>query len=325
MSHSQEPHKWRELLGIIISNVNEKQRLTRILQLQPHVLMHWVYGEASPTAQELRRLQAAVPEHYELLSPHIQEALAYLIKVGPTHNDIQIPQAFLDRINDLRTIEVPALRFELIGRTVLQEILAHLDPQRVGIRFSITRCMPPALNGSVRSLRECMMIVTKHGYCQIHYDQRLVGLESVAGFAVEIGRPFAIEHIADHPQFLHKDDTDAISFAAAPIIAHGSVAGCLQAACAQEGYFTPQRLLLLQRYTDLLLPAFALNEFYAPYQIMLHTMPSAAEQQRYLPHYRQRVQALMREALLRNSPLELMQAEQQVWQQFEEEFLQLFS
>ncbi len=325
MANTQEPRRWREILGVIISNSDERQRLTRILQVQPYVLMHWVYGEASPTAQELRRLLAVLPEHSELLTPSINEALAHLIKIGPSHEDIQIPSAFLERINDLRTIEVPALRFELIGRTVLQEALPHLDPHRVGIKLSIMRCMPPAPNGSVRSLRECMMIVTQRGYCQLHYEQRLVGLESVAGFAVEVGRPFAIENIADHPQFLHKDDADAVSFAAAPIIVDDSVAGCLQASCAQEGYFTQQRQLLLQRYSDLLLPAFSVNEFYAPYQIMLHTMPSSEEQQRYLPHYRQRVQALMREALLRNHPLDLIQAEQQVWQQYEEEFLQLFS
>jgi len=103
----------------------------------------------------------------------------------------------------------------------------------------------------------------------------------------------------------------------------GSSAGCLIFTSTQPSYFTPYREALIQNYAELMVLAFEPEEFYPPKDIQLGIMPDFDKQEQYFNTLRQRVAKAMAEGSKRQPPMTIMEAEQLVWQQLEEEFLQL--
>ena len=84
----------------------------------------------------------------------------------------------------------------------------------------------------------------------------------------------------------------------------------------------PPRQELIQGYADLIALAFDPEEFYEPQHIELGVMPPQHVQQQYLSGFRQRLAEMMMRAAGNGQPLNIMQAEQLIWQQVEEELLQ---
>ncbi len=76
----QEPGDWRELLGTIISNPHERQRIAQELRVQDITLIRWVKRESEPRPQNLRHLLSVLPEHHDLSisSLILQQALSQL-------------------------------------------------------------------------------------------------------------------------------------------------------------------------------------------------------------------------------------------------------
>ena len=74
MRHMQpEPQDWRELLGNIISDPREKQRIAQELGIRTITLTRWVSRESDPRPQNLRLLLNVLPEERELLLELIGE------------------------------------------------------------------------------------------------------------------------------------------------------------------------------------------------------------------------------------------------------------
>ncbi len=69
--------------------------------------------------------------------------------------------------------------------------------------------------------------------------------------------------------------------------------------------------------------AFEPEEFYDPHDIQLGLMPNFDEQEKCFNTLRQRVAKAMVEGSKRQPPVTIMEAEQLVWQQLEEELLEL--
>src|SRR5438477_1331098 len=128
----REPRKWRELLGVIISDPKEKYRLANILGVHPFTLMHWVYGESSPQPQDLGQLYLALPEHRQVLAPLIAEALEYIMCGDSEVPGEDIPREFYEQISRVRTMTPDAVRFWSLCSLILQQALEQLDPQRAG-------------------------------------------------------------------------------------------------------------------------------------------------------------------------------------------------
>jgi len=81
----------------------------------------------------------------------------------------------------------------------------------------------------------------------------------------------------------------------------------------------------MQSYAHLLVLAFMQEEFYEFECIALKIMPSYERQKVILSTIRQRMSDMMKQAASKQQPLNMKEAEQMIWQQLEEELLQLQS
>jgi len=55
---------WRELLGKIIADSQERQRIANKLGVNPITLTRWVSNKSKPRPQNLRQLLDALPEYH---------------------------------------------------------------------------------------------------------------------------------------------------------------------------------------------------------------------------------------------------------------------
>ncbi len=324
----QELPTWRDLLGNVIQDPQERRRIANELGINPITLTRWVNKEAGPRSQSLQRLLKALPQHRKvLLELIVKEFEGFASEAEDSlTEDLQykIPGEFYIRV--LRTLAtIPkVLRFSSLCDLILQQALEQLDPQRLGLAVIVVLCMPPSRGGKIRSLRESVGRGTPPWEGKLEQQTILLGAESLAGHAVTLG------HLVVNQNLLENQNLSPgyhglweESAAAAPIMLEGNVAGCLLISSTQPGYFVPSRQTLIESYADLIALAFEPDEFYEAKYIELGLVPFQEVQQTHLSGFRQRLTETMMQAARNQRPLTLNQAEQMVWQQFEEELLSL--
>ncbi|HLI06856.1 MAG TPA: GAF domain-containing protein [Ktedonobacteraceae bacterium] len=216
------------------------------------------------------------------------------------------------------------LRFWAICNLVLRQAREQLDPQRLGIEVTIVRCLPPYKGKKIRSMYECLRIATPEEHSQ---DDTLLflGAESLAGYAVTMGRPAVIQNLASQNACGLGENGQAFkrSMAAYPIIRAGEIAGCFVATSVRSDYFLEtERLQQLQCYTEVIALAFEPEEFYEPERIELCVMPSEDVQRHYLASMQQRIARIMTESVVASKPINSLEAERLAWEQLEEELFE---
>lgn len=324
----QEPPSWRDLLGNVIQDPQERRRIANELGVNPITLTRWVNKEVNPRPQSLHRLLKALPQHRKVLLELIVKEFGEFASEAEDSlaGDLQqkIPSEFYIRV--LRTLAtIPkVLRFSSLCDLILQQALEQLDPQRLGLAVIVVRCMLPSREGKIRSLRESVGRGTPPWEGKLDQQAILLGAESLAGHAVTLGHPVANQDLSESkslsPGYHGLWEESA---AAAPIMLEGNIAGCLLVSCTQPNYFLPSRQALIESYADLIALAFEPEEFNEAKSIELGLVPFQEVQQAYLSDFRQRLIETMMQAARNNHPLTLAQAEQVVWQQFEDELLGL--
>ncbi|HEY5003903.1 MAG TPA: hypothetical protein VII61_12165, partial [Ktedonobacteraceae bacterium] len=100
-------------------------------------------------------------------------------------------------------------------------------------------------------------------------------------------------------------------------------AAVLYVCSTRPGALRLPHLQLLQKCAALMTLAFAPDNFYARKEIVLHMLPHPWVQGSLLMQVPQRILQLMRGAMNDNAPLDRTTAERIVWQQVEEELIQL--
>jgi transcriptional regulator with XRE-family HTH domain len=315
-----EPQNWRELLGNIISDPHEKQRIAQELGVRTITLTRWVTGESDPRPQNLRHLLNVVPEERELLFELIGEEFEDFTAVSTDDSSKDIPSEFYGRVFSARSMTNESLHFWSICNLILQQAIGQLDPDRLGIAITVVRCMPPSNGNKIRSLRESAGQGTPPWSGDLEQQGMFLGAESLAGYAVTTCRPAAIQNIHEDRNLLPAHQIPhELSAAAHPILYTGRIAGCLLISSTQMNYFlSPARLALIECYADLVSLAFDTDEFYDPLDIHLYMMPSHEVQKQYSHDFRHKVTQVMREQSVHHR-----RAEELVWQQLEEELLQL--
>jgi transcriptional regulator with XRE-family HTH domain len=321
-----QPETWRDLLRTIISDSHEKQRLAEQLGVRAITLTRWISKESDPRPQNLRNLLNALPVHREQLLDLIREEPGFeeFSNAGLDDASIEIPSAFYTRIFSSRASTVENMRFWSISNLVLQQAIGQLDPDRLGMGINVVRCMPPSSERS-HSLRESVGIGTPPWEGDLEQKAMFLGAESLCGYVVTLCRPAANQDVDDEQNLIpaHKTPFEK-SAAVHPILLAGRIAGCLLVSSTQNNYFIPQsRLALIENYANLLAVAFEPEEFYEPCQIELSVMPNQEVQKKYFANFRQRVASLMIEGSINKQPINNLEAERLVWQQLEEELLQL--
>lgn len=322
-----EPQTWRTVLGIIIQNAQEKQRIARELRVSPITLTRWASGESIPRSPSLHRLVTTVPpQHRELLLQLIKEEFRDFLSSSDADVEsieaLFVPVEFYTRVLHTRAGIPKNLLFSSLCDLILQQALKQLDPYRTGMAITVARCMPPRWGNKVQSLRE----VTGRGTFpwNDNLDQQgiLLGIESLAGHAVISGHLEINQHLGEElnvsPGYKSGWESSAL---ATPIMRTGMFAGSLLVVSVQANYFLPGISKLVESYADLVALAFEFEDFYEPKQIELSILPPFAQQLPYVAQFRNRVIEMMLQATRNTHPITVLQAEQLVWQQIEEQLL----
>jgi transcriptional regulator with XRE-family HTH domain len=320
---------WRELLGKIIADSQERARLATALGINAVTLIRWAKGESNPRPQNLYTLLRLLPAEYrdqmsELLSQAFPESISDL--KGVEHDDSvgKIPSDFYASVLEAIASTGKDQRFFTVSNRVLTQALGQLDPNNLGMALSIAQCLPPLPGQEVRSLREVVGRGTPPWPSTLFQDALFLGIESLAGYALQKGRIYVAEDRAERSGFLAvRWEEWEESAVACPIMREGRFAGCFIASSTQPGYFVPFRQTLIERYTMLMALAFEPEDFYDQRDIQLAIMPSHDVQRERAANFRQRLSQMILDASRAGRVINIVQAERLVWQQLEEEFLGL--
>ncbi|MDQ2905543.1 MAG: hypothetical protein ABI456_12150 [Ktedonobacteraceae bacterium] len=323
-----EQQTWRIVVGNIIQDPLEKQRIADALGVNPITLVRWANSDSNPRPRNLQQLLLALPQQRqllrELIAQEFGEAFARM-KNEPLMDVAQeIPSAFYTSVLQAYTTIPRQQRFWSVSNLVLQQALGQLDPNQMGLIISLAQCNPPAHGKKVRSLRERVGRGTPPWKSMMDQQAILLGSESLAGRAVSTYHQLTFQDRTE-PQSLfpsHWTEWEE-SASACPILFDGRIAGCLLVSSTQPNYFLPFRETLIQHYARLIVLAFEAHEFYDLREIELHPMPLYQEQEPYFAGFRQRITAAMLRSAQNQQPITIAQAEQLAWQQLEEEFLRL--
>jgi transcriptional regulator with XRE-family HTH domain len=316
----QDSQKWRQLLGKIIKDTHEKQRIATELGVSVITLSRWASGESTPRLPNFRALIKALPEHRAALAEALPDEILRSLNEPADIEDTEyeIPSVFYARVLNAHCNLPQILHFSSICDIILQQALKQLDPNRLGMEATIVRCMSPSRNKKIRSLRESLGRGTPPWHRELEQRTLFLGAESLAGYVVSSGRPLPVNH--GDPQNLFpahwiEHEESAMAY---PIMMSDQVAGCLLLSSTEPNYFqSPARQRLVQYYAELLLMAFEPEDFYNLQDIELGHIPSQEVQRSYLASFRQRVA----EVMILNR-VDVIRAEQIVWQQIEDDLLQ---
>lgn len=325
---SDQRQTWRSLLGNIIDDRDERQRIAEVSGIRQNTLLAWAQGEADPHPHTLWALLSGVPVHRQRMIELIIEEFPGFIYSAPAEEASPgqsmwstlrkgIPPAFYDRVLYSYSTTPPELQFWSICELVLQQALIQLDPERLGMVISVSVCMPPVQGNKVRCLWERVEVGTPPWQAYLDDRTAFLGAESLVGYAVTSGYPAVIQDLKTNPDHLPARPAENRGSAAAyPLLRAGLIAGCLLVSSTQVDYFTPTRLSLIESYSRLVLLAFNSEESYDRESIALGVMPSNEVQRSVPATVRQRVNALLIDG--NTTPL---QAERYVRQQIAEELL----
>jgi transcriptional regulator with XRE-family HTH domain len=319
---------WRELLGRNIGDVHERQRISTALGINPATLTRWASNETNPRPQNLRELVRALPQQRKELLPLIKLEFPEFEADSnvPDQEDSlsTIPSAFYSRVLDSFVNTRRPQRFWTVCNLVLNQALGQLDPNSLGMAITVAQCMPPSQDGKVRSLREITGRGTPPWQSTLTREALFLGIESLAGYAITKGRTFNVENrmnrLGFYPIRWEQWEESAV---VSPIWFEYRIAGCLVVSSTQANYFLPFRQNLIEQYAKLITLAFKPEDFYEQQDIQLLIMPAREVQQTKVANFRQRLSTVLLEVGRTQKTIDIEQSELLVWQQLEEEFLEL--
>ncbi len=321
----EEKYTWRELLGRIISDPQERQRIADAVNVNPITLTRWATNKSNPRQDNLRPLLEALPHHRQQLAELIALEFPDFFHVDPKPEESlqSIPSAFYTHVLNAYTTSPHQLRTSSVCLLILQQILSHLDPEQQGLLAIIAQCVPPQPGQKVQSLRKTMGRGNDPWGSHMDHQTQFYGAESQAGHALISKHPIILqtreERMRLFPLHILNDEE---GYATYPILLADRAAGSLCISTTQRDYFTQMRLDLIQSYTDLLALAFRTNEFFNLHDIELRMMLPRQQQIPYLRGFQSRVTQYMIKASQEGEHLTRPVAETRIWQQLETELFE---
>ncbi|MBV9689707.1 MAG: hypothetical protein JO202_08335, partial [Ktedonobacteraceae bacterium] len=152
----QNSQTWRELLGHIIKDPWERQRLATALKVNTVTLSRWVSGDAKPRQYNLSMLIKIFPAHREQFMTLVAKEFPgfVLLEQGDSQPEQEISAVFYSRVLRANSNLPPVLHFWSLCDLILRQAVEQLDPNRMGVATIVAQCMPPPCGQPVRSLRE---------------------------------------------------------------------------------------------------------------------------------------------------------------------------
>jgi hypothetical protein len=343
----EEVETWRDLLAEITRDPQERERIVRELHVNPITVTRWINNGSAPRIDNLRRLLNAVPEKrqrlFKLLLRDFPDIALHMENDEPIY---EITSDFYANVFTMYVTTPINMRFWSIGKMVLHYLLEQLDPAIQHIAIILLKCQPSSAQ-RIRSLRSVMGVGTPPWSGNLETQTILLGAESFPGQVLLSGHPALIEDTTKYTglwpatrysfpgaQLNHKTKKrtssdfqvrQIASEMAAPIVHTDRRAGVLYVGSTLPGAFQRVHLQLLKECAMLITLAFAPEDFYPRQDIILHMLPFPWIQGSVLLQVSQRVLQLMRETMNDTVPLDRTRAEYIVWQQVEEELIQLAS
>ncbi len=319
------PYTWRELLARLTERPAERQRVAEALGVTPYTVTRWIEGQSEPRIQNLKRLPEVFPGYSQLFSELIQAELvpnAPPASVPLFHPQHEVPTAFLVQVLSAYATSSGPFRSWSLRTLTLQQALAQLDPDRVGMEITLVQCIAPAPGGRVRSLCERMGIGNAPWESRVSRRLLFLGAESLSGWTVGRGEPGVVQDLEQEGLLPFRKGPYEQSSVAWPLQRAGKIAGCLLVSSVLANYFTPSHLTAIEVYANALSLSFGDEEFYELHRIGLHEIPVLSRQQEYtsMAHLRERTARLRRE---REYTLSEVQAEALALQEMEAELLTL--
>ncbi|GCE29445.1 hypothetical protein KDA_49290 [Dictyobacter alpinus] len=326
---TQEQAAWRRYLDDLIRRLSaaEKQRLYTEIGVSRTTVQRWRNGENTADPSHIHRLLKALPEQE-------RNQLRLLMQEDPTLQLLEAPlpaerpsehipfQIYEEILQLARNAPNP---FWLLGGTLLFHALTQLrTTEDAGLEMIIAGCMPPKEHGKIRSLRALGVRGTAPWRTDFHMQERLFGVESLAGYVVMRRHSLLVPDTRDPGIALPLSRQEQeLSCAAAPLMWSGKIAGALLATSNQPHFFTEEKLRLLERYADLVCLALSQQDFVDRSYLDLATLPGWQIQHTYFNTFRQRVNEEYKRSVQHGSLQELAQVEVNVRQTIEGELLQL--
>ena len=270
----QKLQTWRDLLGNIIRDTSERQRIADELKISPITLVRWSQGLSQPRPYYLPHLLNTLPQYHEELEQLMRNEFAGIIDapiLGTEDTQLPIPSEFYDRV--ITALLSDAQVWSIQG-LILQQALAHLDPHNLGMSITLALCKPASAEQKIRSLQEIIGRGTPPWQSHLENQPLLLGSESLAGYATARLRLSVNQDINTETSFLPVLRTQwEESAVACPLVKQNRVAGCLIVASNRVQYFTPARQELIQKYANVMVLACKPAEFYEQSSIDLAMMP----------------------------------------------------
>jgi hypothetical protein len=332
MSTDKNPDasNWRELLAHILRNPREKRQLLDQLNVRSITLTRWINGETEPRQQNLQQLVKVLMRYSDHLPESLKDEknagdLSLLLtseeQVSPT-----IPSGLYSQVLASLAHISEHLRFWTIANMILHQAMEQLDPFDQGIALWITHCMrnEDEMAKKIRSLHLTL------GYCNRKLDRleqegMFLGIEAAEGEALVMGHPVIYQDQRQTGFLTPKTPVlDHCSAAIYPITYQGLVGGTFSVASMSTNYFLmPERVTLVQRYSELLSLAFAPTDFVPRENVLLGVMPDYDVQKKHFADFRQRVATQISEKFQQGESMSAVEAEKLVWLNLEEELLAL--
>lgn len=326
MEGKYQARTWQELLKQIIRDPQERQHIARVVGVQQITIKRWLNKKSQPRDENVRLLVKAISGDYyqeftRLLAldyPHLFQSDTIAVHIAP-----EPPLEFYTYILSAYANMSPSLYPQALYDMLLQQMIKHLDPDRRGLLISVMLCVPPLHGTKVHSLREVRSIATPPWDQNQEQTSFFLGAESLAGAVVTSCRQIAVQSREEEYSLVpvhwleHEE-----SVVASPLMCRTKIAGCVVASSILPRTFTRTRLTLLEHYTHLLSLACDSADFFDARDIELGLMPTYTVQARYIRNFGKRVsQALMTAS--GQSRMKLQEVQERVWQEIEEELLQL--
>jgi hypothetical protein len=327
---NHDASNWRELLALILRNPREKQQLLDELKVKSITLTRWINGQTEPRQQNLQQLVKVLTRYCDYLPD--------LLKDEKKTGNLSLLLASEERISPMIPSELYALvlaaraytpanqRFWTIANMILRQAMEQLDVSDQGVAMWITCCMRND-DEEVKKIRSLYIML---GYRtrkleRLEQERMFLGVESAEGEVLVSGHPI-IYHNLQQAGFLTPETPviDHCSAVVYPITYQGLVAGTFSVVGMSADYFLmPERVTLVQRYSELLALALAAADFVPREKLLLGMMPSYDIQKNHFADFRQRVTTVMGEKLRQGESIGPIEAENIVWRNLEEELLAL--
>lgn len=321
MEQTEEPAaSWREILGEIVRDPQERQRVAQALGVHPREVVRWTRGHATPRSKTLAALPELFPVHQEQFLSLLQPVLAafpYAVE-DESGEALKIPSAYYAAAFTLLRTCTPVRRRWEICSLVMAYLLRQIDVYKSGIGVTIAQCVPPGQGGKVRSLRVTMGQGTGAWRQYLEGRTQFLGAGSRVGHALLTGRSVVVESEQQQRQLFSKNHPPlARSAMTTPILSADRVAGCLGIFSAQPAFFVPARQELVERYATLLSIAFEPEAWYALADVELSLMPPPECQRPLTAQYSLRVKRQLLRAKRDGRLLSAAEADVLAWQEIE--------